>query len=836
MHNLRFAFRNLLRTPLLSTVAILSLALGIGSNTAMFSLLEQIILRPLPVLEPGQLVNLTANGPRSGSNSTNNSGNADSIFSNPMFRDLEKEAQKPESGLSGLAGHRSFGVNLAYQGQTASLNGSFVTGGYFPTLGLQPVIGRLLSPEDDRLPGADRLAVLTHAYWTERFNRSPEILNQTILVNGVPLTVVGVAPSGFLGTTKGQLPSLFVPMSMREALMPGWKGLENRRSYWMYVFGRLKPTATLASAEAGLNTRFKSIIQEVELPLQKGASERSKKAFVEQKMTLQPGAHGQSNLFLQAKTPLLLLVAITGFVLLIAGANIANLLMARAAMRAKEFAVRLALGAQKRQLVGQLLCESTLLAILSGLTGLLMAYATKQLIMTLLVPEGGEGTFSAELSPITMAFALGVSLAAGFLFGLFPAFHAAKQDLSDVMKEQAGNVSASAGAGRLRKVLVTAQIALSLLLLVSAGMFLKSLANVMRVELGIRTQNVVTFALSPELNQYKPTQTIALFEQLERKINALPGVDGATVAMVGLLAGNNYGSNVSVDGFLEGPDTDTHAVFNHVGGAFFRTMRIAMKQGRQFQEQDGSNAPKVAIVNEAFERKFGNGKSLLGRRMKTGGPGKNDTEIVGVARDVKYSDVKDPAPAMFYRPYQQDPALGAASVYVATSIPVEQIIPALRKTLGELDANLPMEGLKTMQAQVNENITADRIVSTLSAAFACLATVLAAIGLYGVLSFTIARRTREIGIRLALGADAVIIRNMVLREVSWMLLLGIVLGLPAAFGLMRFAQSELYQMKGNDWTIYLAGTLLVALVSLAAGYLPALRAMRIEPTRALRYD
>lgn len=835
MHNLRFAFRNLISTPLLSAVAILSLALGIGANTAMFSLLEQIILRPLPVLEPSQLVNLTANGPRSGSNSTSNSGNIESIFSNPMFRDLEKEVQKPESGLSSLAGHRAFGVNLAYQGQTASLSGIFVTGGYFPALGLQPALGRLLSPEDDKMPGADRLVVLTHAYWTERFNRNTAILNQSILINGVPMTVVGVAPVGFLGTTKGQVPSLFVPMTMREALTPGWKGLENRRSYWMYVFGRLKPTATLASAEAALNTRFKSIIQEVELPLQKGASERSKKAFIEQKMTLQPGAHGQSNLLVEAKTPLILLVTITGFVLLIACANIANLLMARAAMRAKEFAVRLALGAQKLQLVMQLLCESTLLATLSGFTGLLMAYATNQLIISML-PEGSDGTFKADLSPLSMAFALVVSLVAGFLFGLFPAFHATKQDLSDAMKEQAGNVSASAGAGRLRKVLVTAQIALSLLLLVSAGMFLKSLANVMRVELGIRTQNVVTFALSPELNQYKPVQTIALFEQLERKLKALPGVEGATVAMVGLIAGNNYGAGVSVDGFFEGPDTDTHAVFNHVGGSFFRTMRIAMKQGREFGEQDGSNAPKVAIVNEAFERKFGNGQSLLGRRMKVGGPGKNDIEIVGISRDVKYSDVKAPAPPMFYRPYQQDTGLGAASIYVATSIPVEQIIPTLRKTLGEVDANLPMEGLKTMQAQVDENIMADRIVSTLSAAFAALATVLAAIGLYGVLSFNIARRTREIGIRLALGAHAGIIRNMILREVSWMLLIGIVVGLPAAFGLMRFAQSELYQMKGNDWTVYFAGTVLVCLVSLLAGILPAQRAMRIEPTRALRYD
>jgi putative ABC transport system permease protein len=835
MHNLRFAFRNLARTPLLSAVAILSLALGIGANTAMFSLLEQIILRPLPVANPGQLVNLLATGPKSGSNSTNQSGGGDSIFSNPMFRDLEKEASQPQSSWVGLAGHRGFGVNLAYKGQTASLSGNFVTGGYFPTLGVQPALGRLLSPQDDLKPGADRWVVLSHAYWTEKFNRGAEILNQSVLVNGVPMTVIGVSAAGFRGTTLGATPAVYVPMSMREALTPGWKGLENRRSYWMYVFGRIKPGVTMAKAEAEMNTRFRAIIQEVELPLQKGASEKGKKAFAEKRLLLEPGEHGQSSLTKEAETPLLLLLAITGFVLLIACANIANLLLARAANRSKEFAIRLAIGAQKSQLAGQLLSESALLAVLSGLTGLLVAYGTNQLLLAT-VPMGDEQLFSPNLSPTTIAFALGVSLVAGFLFGLIPAVHATKQDLADAMKDQAGSVSASASAGRLRQILVTGQIALSLLLLVSAGMFLKSLSNVMRVNLGIRVQNVVTFGLSPELNQYKPVQTQALFRRLEEKLNSLPGVDGAVVSMVPMIAGNNYGSGVSVDGFVEGPDTDTHSMFNHVGAGFFRTMGIALKQGREFSANDAANAPKVAVVNESFERKFGNGQSLLGKRMRAGGPGKNEIEIVGIARDVKYSDVKNATPPVFYRPYLQDDQLGSAAVYVATSTPVEQILPAIRSSVAELDANLPIEGLKTMKAQVEENITGDRVVSTLAAAFACLATILAAIGLYGVLAFSIARRTREIGIRLVLGAEASTIRNMVMREVGILLLIGIVIGLPAAFGMMRFAESQLYEMKGSDWTVYLAGTLLVSAVSLLAGYLPALRAMRIEPTTALRYD
>ncbi len=831
MRNLRLAFRTLLQSPIVSSVAILSLAFGIGANTAIFSLFEQILLRNLPATNPGELVNLSANGPRSGSNSTNNAGGNDSVFSYPMFRDLEKA----QTVFTGIAAHRSFGANLAYQGNTVSAQGMFVSGSYFPVLGLAPALGRLLTPDDDQAPGAQRLAVLSHAYWTERFNQNPALLNQAILVNGVPLTIVGVAPPGFHGTTFGSTPKIFVPISLRELLTPGWTGLAERRNYWIYLFARLKPGVPVDQAQATLNGSFRNIIKEIELPLQKGASDRFRQRFLDQNMTLTPGAQGQSNVLRETRTPLLLLLTITGFVLLIACANIANLLLARSANRAKEFSIRLSLGASRQQLITQLMTEALLLAVLAGLAALAVAQGTTQFIISVL-PQSDGSVLGSALRPVTIAFTCGLSLVAGFLFGLFPAVHSTRQNLASAMKDQGGSVSASRSASRFRNVLVTAQIALSLLLLVSAGLFLKSLVNIMRVDLGIKTANTITFGLSPELNQYPPARTRALFEQIEDSLAAIPGVSAVTTSTVALIAGNNSGSNISIDGFEAGPDTDTIASFSRVGAGFFRTLGIALAAGREFAATDSADAPKVAIVNEAFVRKFSPSSSALGKRMQVGAGGKNDIEIIGIAKDAKYSQVKDATPPLFYLPYRQDKGIGATSFYVKTALPTEQIVPSLRQAIAALDPNLPIEELKTLDAQVNENISLDRMISSLAAAFAALATILAAVGLYGVLAFTVARRTREIGIRLAIGASTSAIRNMVLREVGIMVAIGVSLGLPAALLLARYAESLLFEMKGWDPVVLSAAVALVASVSLASGYLPARRAMGTDPMQALRYE
>jgi predicted permease len=831
MRNLVFALRTLSKSPIVSIVAILSLALGIGANTAIFSLFEQSLLRNLPVHNPPELVNLTANGPRSGSNSTNNAGNQQSIFSYAMYRDLEKN----QTVFTGIAAHRSFGANLAYQGQTTSGSGMFVSGSYFPILGIKPAVGRLLNFDDDKVPGSHRLAVLSHRYWKEKFNASPEVIGTAMVVNGVLMTIIGVGPEGFQGTTLGSPTSVFVPISMREALTPGWKGLADRRSYWVYLFARLKSGTTMEKAQSSMQATYIGIIRDTELVLQKGMSERTRKQFVEQQMTLTDGARGQSGFLTAGQTPMVLLFAIAGFVLLIACANIANLLLARSANRAKEFSIRLSLGASRSQLIVQLLCEALVLALFAGIAGILVSYATGQVILGFL-PTGADLIFNSGIRPITVVFSMVVSIIAGFLFGLFPATHATKIDLSAAMKDQAGNVSSTASASRFRRSLVTAQIALSLLLLISAGMFLKSLTKILQVDLGMRTENVIAFGLSPDLNQYSPERSRAFFEQLEAKVAAIPGVQAASVSLVGMIAGNNWGSSVSVDGFEVGPDTDTHSMYNEVGAGFFRMMNVPMVKGREFTASDAPSAPKVAVVNEAFEKKFGNGKSLLGRRMQQGGGGKNDIEIVGVVKNVKYSEVKDEIPPVFYTPYRQDPRFGSSAFYIACALPADQILPSVRRAVAELDPNLPLEDVKTLDAQIKENIGIDRMISTLAAAFASLATLLAAVGLYGVLAFTVARRTREIGIRLAIGADSSTVRNMILKEVVWMLAIGVLLGLPAAIALMRYAESLLFEIKSGDLWVLSCSIFVVCAVSLLAGFLPARRAMQVTPMEALRYE
>jgi predicted permease len=693
----------------------------------------------------------------------------------------------------------------------------------------------LLTPEDDKTPGAHAVVVLAHHYWTERFQQNPQVLNQALLVNGVLMTVVGVAPRDFRGITLGQNPSVFVPISMREALTPRWKGLENRRNYWIYLFARLKPGVTFGQAEAAMNVVYKPIIKDIDLPLQKGASDRYLKQFTEQTMKLEPGDRGQSSMLTEGRTPLLLLLAITGFVLLIACANIANLLLARSAARSKEFSIRISVGASRTQLIRQLMTESLVLSLTAGLAGLIVAYWTNSLLISYLPSDAGP-IFSPNLNATTLAFALGLSIIAGFLFGLFPAVHSTRDSVAAVMKDQAGNVSASSGAAWFRRSLVTAQVALSLLLLISAGLFLKSLVKIMRVDLGIKTENTIVFGLSPQLNQYSPERTRALFEKLEQSISSLPGVTHVAASMVPLIAGNNWGNNVSVDGFEPGPDTDTHSMYNEVGPGFFRTLGVPLVAGREFTDSDGINAPKVAIVNEAFVRKFSANSSAIGKRMQQGAGGKNDIEIVGIVKDAKYSGVKQAVPALYYVPYRQNKDLGSLSYYVKTSIPPQQIMPQIRRAVAEVDSNLPIEELKTLEKQVDENIAVDRMISTLAASFAALATLLAAVGLYGVLAYTVARRTREIGIRLAIGAQPNAIRRLVMKEVLWMIAIGTAIGLPAAFGLAKFSESLLYELKGSDPWVHAGATLLVVAISLVAAYIPIRRAMAVDPLAALRYE
>ncbi len=831
MSQVRLALRTLFKTPLVTSVAIVSLALGIGANAAIFSMFDQMLLRPLPVSEPSSLVNLSAPGPKPGSNSSNNAGRTRDVFSYPMFRDLERDQKM----FAGLAAHRTFGTNLAYRGKTESAEGAQVSGSYFGVLGIQPAIGRLFSEEDDRTPGAHPLVVLSNDFWERQFGASRDVIGEALVVNGTSMTIVGVTLRGFHGTTLGSRPEIYVPISMRGVVVPGWEGFENRRSYWVYVFGRLQRDASLTQAETSLNVTYSAIINEVEAPLQEGMSDETMALFKEKRVTLAKGARGQSNVHGEARAPLILLLGVTGFVLLIACANIANLLLARGAARASEMAVRLAIGANRRQLIGQLLLESCLLAVLGGLAGVLTARWMLQVIHSMLPPFAAP-TIQPVLDPTVLGFAAALSIVTGLTFGIFPALSASRPDLVSSLRGQSGQPGGSAAASYFRTALATSQIALSMALLVAAGLFIRSLVNLTRVDLGLEADELITFAISPELNGYTPEQSRAFFERMEDELGAVPGVSSVVASRVSLIAGNNWGTSVSVEGFEAGPDTDVHSQFNQVGPDFFETLGIPLLAGREFTRADTLETPKVAIVNEAFARKFNLGREVVGRRMGTGRQDELDIKIVGFVPDAKYSEVKDVPPPQFVVPYRQNERIGSTNFCVRSAGAPDAVLAAIPSVVKRLDPNLPIEELRTMETQVRDNVFVNRFISSLATAFALLATLLAGVGLYGVLAYTVSQRTREFGLRMALGADAGQVRTMVLGSVAKMTLVGGAIGLLAAVALGRLAESLLFELKGSDPVVLLAAVAILSVVALGAGYLPARRASRIDPMSALRYE
>ncbi|HEX8944086.1 MAG TPA: ABC transporter permease [Gemmatimonadaceae bacterium] len=831
MRNVKLAFRTLFKTPFVTIVAVLSLALGIGANAAIYSVFNQMLLRPLPVAQPERLVNLAAPGPQRGSNSCNQAGGCDEVFSYPMFRDLEKA----NTAFSGVAGHFIFGVNVAMTGQTPVNGlGLFVSGSYFPVLGIHAAVGRLLTPADDQTIGGNYLAVLSYPFWETHLGADPSVVNQIITINGQRMTIVGVAPKGFTGTTLGAQPYVFVPITMRGVLNQGWTGFDQRNSYWVYLFARLKPGASIDQARAAVNAVYRPIINDVEAPLQKGMSAQTAAKFRAKEITLADGRKGQSSTIKGSRTPLLLLFAITGIVLLIACANIANLLLARAANRAMEMAVRLSLGATRRQLIAQVLTESVLLAMLGGLVSIVVARWTLGGIMAMLPAQAGEA-MPFSLSMAAMWFTAAVSLGTGLLFGIVPALQSTRPDLVTELRNNSGKLSGGRAAARFRTSLVTAQIALSMALLISAGLFIKSLRNVSQVDLGINIDNVVTFGVSPSRSGYDTARTSALYARIEEELAAIPGVSGVTSSAIPILSGSNWGQGVSVEGFKKDPDTDAGSRFSAVGPNYFHVLGVPLLAGRDFAASDNAGAMKVAIVNEAFAKKFNLGSNVVGKHMSVGNDSLNIT-IVGYAKNSKYSQVKDQIPPVFVTPYRQAGRLGSNNFYVRTALPASQILKTIPAVIKKIDPNLPIEDLKTLPQQVQENVFLDRMIGTLSASFAVLATLLAAVGLYGVLAYSVAQRTREIGVRMALGADRRNVRTMVLGQVGLMTLVGGVIGIAGAIGLGRAAASLLFELKGYDPIVIAVAAVLLAVVALGAGLLPALRASRIDPMAALRYE
>jgi predicted permease len=828
--DLRYGLRQLRASPGFTAVAVLTLALGIGANSTIFSITEQVLLRSLPVFQPESLVILRSPGYKAGHVSDDGDGAAS--FSYPLYRDLRDQS----GGIVDLLARFPVSLSVAGQGQAAErLSGELVSGNYFQVLGVAPALGRTFTSDDESAPGANPVVVLSHGYWTRRYGADPSILNKTLVVNGSSLTVVGVARSGFTGVQVGQSPDAFIPITMKAQITPNWDGLASPKDYWLAIIGRLKSGFTPGRAEAALLPTYRALLESQAAATKVSQSNLQK--FIDKPLLLESGARGRQILQQGVKQPLTILMAMVGLVLLIGCANLASLLLARGAARQREIAVRLALGASRWRLVRQLLTESFLLALMGGAAGLLVGWwALKALVSSIPKSYGALG-LDARPDQTILFFTLATSILTGALFGLAPALRATRASLQSTLKEQGSSISEGLSNIRLRKLLIVCQIAVTAILLVGAGLFARSLNSLKEVDLGLRADHLVQLSVSPQLSRYTPPDTARLADRIREGISALPGVRTVSAASIGVLQNDDTSANTTVEGYTAAPDEDTNVEENYVGPNFFSTMGIPLIAGRELKESDGADGPKVAVVNEAFARRFFGDASPLQHRFCFGsGTVKPDIEIVGLVKDNKHSSVRSQIVPFAYMPYSQDKTLGDMTFYVRTERDPDGMAAPLREAFTNFDANLPVYNLKTLEAQASEILFNDRLLTELSLCFALLAALLAAIGLYGVMAYTVAQRTREIGIRIALGAARNEVIWLVLREVVQMAAAGLAVGLIGAFALGRFVETVLFGVKSRDPLAFVIAAVLLGLVALLAGSLPARRASRVDPMAALRYE
>jgi predicted permease len=829
--DLRYGARMLLKNPGFTLIAVMTLALGIGANTAIFSLTDQILLRLLPVERPEELVVLRSPGPKTGRVSSD--GDSAESFSYPMYKDLRDRGR---GVFSGLLARFPISLSVAGAGQTERADGELVSGNYFEVLGVRPALGRVFSQEDDRAPGAHPVVVLSHAYWARRFGADPAILNKTLTVNGALMTVIGVSREGFHGVQAGQTPDVFIPMMMKAQMTPSWNGLNDHKDHWLAIMGRLKPGMSRAQTEEAIHPAYRSILED-ELPSMTGFNAETRKRFLDRRILLDDGSNGRQILQRDARKPFLILTGMAGLALLIACANVANLLLARGAARQREIAVRMALGAGRWRLMRQFLVESLLLSLIGGAVGLIVAAWAIQGIVASIPPSIGALGLSAELNPRLLGFTLALSVLTGLVFGVAPAARATRLNLEATLREQGASVSGGLSSVRFRKALVVSQIVLTTVLLVGAGLFARSLNNLKRLDLGLRTDHVIAFSIAPELNGYTPQRTIAFFDDLRQGIAALPGVRSVSAAEIPILTDSTSNSNVTIEGYQAQENEDIDVRNNRIGPDYFATMGIPLISGREFTAADGAGGPKVAIINEEMARRYFANRNPIGSHFTFGsGKVRPDIEIVGVVKDSKHATVREEKRPFAYIPYAQDADLGRITFYARTDQDVASIAPSLRREVARRDNNLPIYNLKTLDQQADESLFADRFLTFLSICFGSLAAALAAIGLYGVMAYTVTRRIREIGIRIALGATRGDVAWLVLREVALLVLAGLLAGVPLAFAMGRAAESLLFGVKAGDPLIFVAAPLLLVCVAMLGGYLPARRAAKVDPMVALREE
>jgi predicted permease len=828
--DLRLAIRGLRRSPLFAIVATLSLALGIGANTAIFTLMDQILLRKLPVTDPDRLVMLYQQGSHNGSNM------GIRMHSYPVYQDLQQRAEP----LAEVICRRLMPASVNVDNQTERVTAELVSGNYFSMLGLKPAIGRVFSSaEDDYLYGGHPVVVLSYDYWIRRFSGNQNVIGTKVLVNDYPMNIIGVSAEGFRGLDPAQSPQIRVPILMKRVMAPEWDWMraDDRRARWVQVFARLKPGYTVETAAAPLQLLFTQIRQyEITLPAARDWSAYSRDQFMKGKMLVTSAATGYSPLRNDFSTGLIVLMCMVGLVLLIACANVANLLIARAFMRQKELAVRLSLGASRGRLVRQMLVESCLLAALGGTVGTALAVALTRALLALVPTNGQPLSIAAWPDTRILAFTLVLTGATGIIFGLIPAIRASRSDPWTTLKDTMGSIAGGSGSLFLRKGLVTAQVALSFLLLFGAGLFVRSLQNLKSTDTGVVLDNLVTFQLSPHLNGYDDPRGTHLYQELLDRLRGSAGVMSAAIAAVPILSGTEWDNRTGVEGHQPSDGEDMQAFMNALSPEYFKTMRIPVLEGRDFTQTDVVKDPKVAIVNKRFATHFFGDKSAVGRHLGQG-PGwpnpKLDIEIVGVVDDTLYEGPREGVRRQVFRP-----AWGASSAtfYVRTTMGSSAAFAMIRREVQALDRSLPIFETKTVQAQLDDTLLTDRLVALLSAGFGLLATLLASIGLYGVMAFVVARRRKELGIRIALGAQRTAILWSVMREVLILLLIGLAVGIPTGLGLGKFVSAQLYGIQGHDPSVAAGTMALLTIISMLAGLIPAHRASRVDPILALRYE
>ena len=834
MQDLRFSLRQIRRSPGFMVTAVLTLALGVGANTAIFSLLDQALLRSLPVRAPEQLVILSATGDAWDGRSSNYGAGVEKSFSYPMYRDLRDRG----TAFDGLIATAPAQIGIARNGASNLANAEIVSGNYFSVLGVPAAQGRLLSLTDDTTPGGNPVAVLSFNYWKTRLGADPSAVGQTLSINGQPFQIIGISAPAFQSAVWGQVPDVFVPMSMLDQVRPGQgHRLQNHTDRWMNIVGRLKEGETPEHAQVAMAQLWHALRAEELKAL--GARAGSKR-FVDEFLThselqILSGARGLSYSRDYLEKPLYAVMAMAFLVLLIAAVNVASLLLVRSAARVREFSLRYALGANMHRVVQQLLLEGLMIGIAGGAAGLLIAPLCIRALVHRLDVDTALA-FQTTLDGRLLAFNFAIALLVSVLFSLVPAVQLLQPDIVNSLKQQTS--TAAGGTLSFRRLIVSLQIGLSVLLLIGSGLFVRTMQNLRRVDTGFNISHLITFHIDPQLSGYAKEKIPALHQQVLDTMATLPGVQAVGATNDQELADTDHGINVTVEGYTPPPEEDFDVEAPWVDAGYFHAMQVPLLAGRTFSEDDDAIHPRVAIVNESFVKHYFSGpEAAVGRRVAEGGG--NHLEymtIVGVARDTKHMDLRALARPTLFTPLRQQKDAAQLYIYLRTTTPPEQSFAMVLRAMKQIDPGLAVDALRTMDDQIETTLSNERMIELLAISFGLLATILAGVGLYGVLAYSTAQRTREIGIRMALGSSRLGISRLVLMEVLKLAAIGIVGAIPCSVMLSKLLRSQLFGVSTADPLTLGAVVLLIAVVALVAALVPARRATAVDPTTALRAE